>query len=76
MAQIIIGCIVGNIITLAAIGAVAYIAYRKNRDKIDSIKTQVSQITENISGTLGHIQGIHKTIDDIKNKLNKFPFKS
>lgn len=81
MMEIIIGCIIANVITIALIGCGVYILYRKNEDKIKQLLSEISAIVKQIKSIdvteiKNSIDKITLTIDSIKEKLDniKWPF--
>lgn len=71
MINVIIGCLIANILTIAIIVGIGYYFYKKNEDKIkeviETVKTEVGEIT-------GMVDSVTETIDSIKSKLDKLPF--
>lgn len=71
MFQIIIGCVIANIITILIIGCALYYAYRKNEAKIkelsDKIDTKIDEVKEKVNTVTG-------TIESISQAINKLPF--
>lgn len=71
MINVIIGCLIANILTIAIIVGIGYYFYKKNEDKIkeviETVKTEVVEIT-------GMVNSVTETIDSIKSKLDKLPF--
>lgn len=43
MVQIIIGCIIAQIVVIAAIGGTAYYLYKKNESKVKALKAEVEE---------------------------------
>lgn len=86
MLTVIIGCIIANLLTIVIIGASLYLVYRKNQDKIDAavdkieekianVKEEIASVKEDINAAKEAINSVTSTIEDIKNALDKFPFK-
>lgn len=91
MGNIIFGCIIANLLTIAVIFFVAYLLYRKNEKKIEAVKSAVeskiegvkstiaetSQRIENIVEVVGQVNSALGTLKDaIESIKDKFPFKA
>ena len=46
MFQIIIGCVLANILTIAIIGLALYLVYRKNEDRLKALDSKIEQKVE------------------------------
>lgn len=78
MLQIIFGCIIGNIITLAIIAAVVFYFYKKYKPAIiakkDELEDKVTEITDAVEDISEKVEPIVSTIEKIAEKLEKLPF--
>ena len=48
MFQIIIGCVLANILTIAIIGLSLYLVYRKNEDRLKALDSKIDQKVEDV----------------------------
>lgn len=48
MFQIIIGCVLANILTIAIIGLALYLVYRKNEDRLKALDSKIDQKVEDV----------------------------
>lgn len=78
MLQIIFGCIIGNIITLAIIAAVVFYFYKKYKPVIiakkDELEDKVIEITDTVEDISEKVEPLVSTIEKIAEKLGKLPF--
>lgn len=79
--NIIIGCIIANLITFGLIIGILYYYYNKNKDKINQIITDITLIIDKLKlidfeAIKNSINEITSTINEIKEKIDKikFPF--
>lgn len=52
MFQIIIGCVLANILTIAIIGLSLYLVYRKNEDRLKALDSKIDQKVEDVKTRL------------------------
>lgn len=71
MTQIIIGCIIANILTITIVGIALYVAYRKNEARLKEVGDELKEKIESVKETVTKVTAV---IDDIKNVLDKLPF--
>lgn len=78
MLQIIFGCIIGNIITLAIIAAIVFYFYKKYEPVIiakkDELEDKVTEITDAVEDISEKVEPIVSTIEKIAEKIEKFLF--
>lgn len=78
MLQIIFGCIIGNIITLAIIAAVIFYFYKKYKPAIiakkDELEDKVIEITDAVEDISEKVDPFVLAIEKIAEKLEKLPF--
>ena len=74
MVQIIIGCIIAQIVVIAAIWGTAYYLYKKNESKVKALKAEVEETVKSVKGATEAIGKIESTVDEVKNALEKLPF--
>lgn len=71
MFQVIVGCVIANIVTILIIGGVLYYIYKKNETKIkelnDKIDTKVDEVKDKVNTVM-------ETIESIKETIGKLPF--
>lgn len=48
MFQIIIGCVLANILMIAIIGLALYLVYRKNEDRLKALDSKIDQKVEDV----------------------------
>lgn len=74
MVQIIIGCIIAQIVVIASIGGTAYYLYKKNESKVKALKAEVEETVKSVNEATEAIGKIESTVDEVKNALEKLPF--
>ena len=78
MVQIIIGCIIAQIVVIAAIGGTAYYLYKKNESKIKAAKAEVESKIASVTAVVDEIEKgakdateaigeIKSAVDEVKN---------
>ena len=68
MFQIIIGCVLANILMIAIIGLALYLVYRKNEDRLKALDSKIDQKVEDVKNKVGAVMDI---VDQIKKLLDK-----
>lgn len=71
MIQIIIGCILANILTIVIIGIVLYWVYRKNEDRIKALDAKIDQKVEDVKNKVGAVMNVVGQIRKLLDKINK-----
>lgn len=71
MFQIIIGCILANILTIVIIGIVLYWVYRKNEDRIKALDAKIDQKVEDVKNKVGAVMNVVDQIRKLLDKINK-----
>jgi type VI protein secretion system component VasK len=71
MIQIIIGCILANILTIVIIGIVLYWVYRKNEDRIKTLDAKIDQKVEDVKNKVGAVMNVVDQIRKLLDKINK-----
>ena len=71
MIQIIIGCILANILTIVIIGIVLYWVYRKNEDRIKALDAKIDQKLEDVKNKVGAVMNVVDQIRKLLDKINK-----
>lgn len=71
MAEVIIGCIIANILTLAIVGFALFILFKKNEKRLNEIG---DELRDKIKGVKDTVDEVVTVIDSIKNMLDKLPF--
>ena len=71
MTEVIIGCIIANILTLAIVGAALFILFKKNEKRLNEIG---DELRDKIKGVKDTVDEVVTVIDSIKNMLDKLPF--
>lgn len=71
MTEVIIGCIIANILTLAIVGFALFILFKKNEKRLNEIG---DELRDKIKGVKDTIDEVVSVIDGIKNMLDKLPF--
>nr|DAI01200.1 MAG TPA: Integrin beta-3 segment, integrin, CELL ADHESION [Caudoviricetes sp.] len=71
MIQIIIGCILANILTIVIIGIVLYWVYRKNEDRIKALDAKIDQKVEDVKNKVGAVMNVVDQIRKLLDKINK-----
>lgn len=71
MFQIIIGCIIGNVLTIVIIAAILYLYAKKYKDKIISIKNNFNKKIEEVEELLDDFSDTKQIINSIKEKIDK-----
>ena len=71
MTEVIIGCIIANILTLAIVGFALFILFKKNEKRLNEIG---DELRDKIKGVKDTVDEVVTVIDGIKNVLDKLPF--
>lgn len=71
MFQIIIGCVLANIFTIAIIGLNLYLVYRKNEDRLRALDSKIDQKVEDVKNKVGEVMDILGYIKKLLDKINK-----
>lgn len=71
MIQIIIGCILANILTIVIIDIVLYWVYRKNEDRIKALDAKIDQKVEDVKNKVGAVMNVVDQIRKLLDKINK-----
>lgn len=71
MTEVIIGCIIANILTLAIVGFALFILFKKNEKRLNEIG---DELRDKIKGVKDTVDEVVTVIDSIKNMLDKLPF--
>lgn len=71
MTEVIIGCIIANILTLAIVGFALFILFKKNEKRLNEIG---DELRDKIKGVKDTVDEVVTVIDGIKNILDKLPF--
>lgn len=71
MTEVIIGCIIANILTLAIVGFALFILFKKNEKRLNEIG---DELRDKIKGVKDTVDEVVSVIDGIKNMLDKLPF--
>ena len=71
MFQIIIGCVLANILTISIIGLSLYLVYRKNEDRLKALDSKIDQKVEDVKNKVGAVMDIVDQIKKLLDKINK-----
>ena len=71
MTEVIIECIIANILTLAIVGFALFILFKKNEKRLNEIG---DELRDKIKGVKDTVDEVVTVIDGIKNMLDKLPF--
>lgn len=71
MFQIIIGCVLANILTITIIGLALYLVYRKNEDRLKALDSKIDQKVEDVKNKVGAVMDIVDQIKKLLDKINK-----
>lgn len=71
MTEVIIGCIIANILTLVIVGFALFILFKKNEKRLNEIG---DELRDKIKGVKDTVDEVVTVIDGIKNMLDKLPF--
>jgi hypothetical protein len=71
MLQIIIGCVLANILTITIIGLALYLVYRKNEDRLKALDSKIDQKVEDVKNKVGAVMDIVDQIKKLLDKINK-----
>lgn len=71
MFQVIIGCVLANILTIAIIGLSLYLVYRKNEDRLKALDSKIDQKVEDVKNKVGAVMDIVDQIKKLLDKINK-----
>jgi len=71
MFQIIIGCVLANILMIAIIGLALYLVYRKNEDRLKALDSKIDQKVEDVKNKVGAVMDIVDQIKKLLDKINK-----
>lgn len=74
MFQIIVGCIIGNVLTIAIIAGLFYLYLKKHQEQIVSFKSNITEKLNEIEELFDGFSEIKQSIETIKDKLDKIPF--
>lgn len=69
MLQVIIGCVIANVLTIGIIGFSIYLVYRKNEKRLkevgDELKDKIEGVKESVSNVVDIVEKIGDTLDKI-----------
>ena len=71
MFQIIIGCVLANILRIAIIGLALYLVYRKNEDRLKALDSKIDQKVEDVKNKVGAVMDIVDQVKKLLDKINK-----
>lgn len=71
MFQIIIGCVLANILMIAIIGLALYLVYRKNEDRLKALDSKIDQKVEDVKNKVGAVMDIVDQVKKLLDKINK-----
>ena len=71
MTEVIIGCIIANILTLAIVACALFILFKKNEKRLNEIG---DELRDKIKGVKDTVDEVVTVIDSIKKMLDKLPF--
>lgn len=71
MFQIIIGCVLANILMIAIIGLALYLVYSKNEDRLKALDSKIDQKVEDVKNKVGAVMDIVDQIKKLLDKINK-----
>ena len=71
MIQIVFGCILANILTIAIIVLALYLVYRKNEDRLKALDSKIDQKVEDVKNKVGAVMDIVDQIKKLLDKINK-----
>ena len=71
MTEVIIGCIIANILTLAIVGFALFILFKKNEKRLNEIGDELRDKIKGVKDTVDEVVTVN---DGIKNMLDKLPF--
>lgn len=71
MIQIIIGCVLANILTISIIGLALYFIYKKNESRFKALDAKIDQKVEDVKNKVGAVMDIVDQIKKLLDKINK-----
>jgi len=78
MFQIIIGCVLANILTIAIIGLALYLVYldilprlKCNEDRLKALDSKIDQKVEDVKNKVGAVMDIVDQVKKLLDKINK-----
>lgn len=71
MTQIIIGCVLANILTISIIGLALYFIYKKNESHLKALDAKIDQKVEDVKNKVGSVMNVVDQIKKILDKINK-----
>lgn len=71
MIQIIIGCVLANILTISIIGLALYFIYKKNESRFKALDAKIDQKVEDVKNKVGSVMSVVDQIKKLLDKINK-----
>ena len=71
MIQIIIGCVLANILTISIIGLALYFIYKKNESRFKALDAMIDQKVEDVKNKVGSVMNVVDQIKKLLDKINK-----
>ena len=71
MIQIIIGCVLANILTISIIGLALYFIYKKNESLLKALDAKIDQKVEDVKNKVGSVMNVVDQIKKLLDKINK-----
>lgn len=71
MIQIIIGCVLANILTISIIGLALYFIYKKNESLLKALDAKIDQKVEDVKNKVGSVMSVVDQIKKLLDKINK-----
>lgn len=71
MIQIIIGCVLANILTISIIGFALYFIYKKNESRLKALDAKIDQKVEDVKNKVGSVMSVVDQIKKLLDKINK-----
>lgn len=71
MIQIIIGCVLANILTISIIGLALYFIYKKNEILLKALDAKIDQKVEDVKNKVGSVMSVVDQIKKLLDKINK-----
>lgn len=71
MIQIIIGCVLANILTISIIGLALYFIYKKNESRFKALDAKIDQKVEDVKNKVGSVMNVVDQIKKLLDKINK-----
>ena len=71
MIQIIIGCVLANILTISIIGLALYFIYKKNESHLRALGAKIDQKGEDVKNKVGSVMNAVEQNKKLLDKINK-----